>query len=718
MSGAGVVLDTNGLAISTATSNQTVPSVAYNGTNFLVVWQDLRNGTGNANIYGARVSGAGAVLDTNGLAISTAAGNQSFPSVTNNGTSFLVVWHDLRNGSSYSTYDIYGARVSATGGVLDSNGFVITNAIYNQSLPALAYNGTNFLVVWQDNRGGSHFDIYGARVSGTGSLVDAGGLAISTAANRQSSPSVAYNGTNFLVVWEDYRGGSGSDIYGARVNGSGGVIDTSGIVISAAAGNQFAPVVASNGASFLVAWQDFRGGGFSDIYGARVNGSGVVLDTSGIAISTAANHQAAPALAYDGTNFLVVWQDSRNGGFTDIYGARVSGAGVLLDSGGRALSTAADAQYSPAVAHDGTSFLVVWQDLRNGGADIYGARVSGAGTLLDANGLAITTATGAQASPAVAHDGTRFLVVWQDSRGGNTDIYGARMSGAGAVLDAGGLAISTASNHQSSPAVAHDGTNFLVVWEDLRGGGSDVYGARVSGAGAVLDSSGFALCADPVEEVQPALVSVGGRRALVVYRRFHASASTHSERVLARFVTNTLPVAVAQSTATDEDTAVALTLAGTDADGDGLTYSVLQLPTHGSLSGTPPNLTYQPVGSYHGPDSFTFRVNDGQADSALATVSLTVRSVNDAPEAVAQSAATDEDTSVALTLAGTDVDGDGLTYSVVQAPSHGTLSGTAPNLTYTPAADYHGPDSFTFRVNDGQADSATRHREPHLGTRQ
>ncbi|WP_309894624.1 Ig-like domain-containing protein [Archangium sp.] len=717
-SGTGEVFDPSGIAISTAANNQTVPAVAHNGTNFLVVWQDTRNGAANADIYGARVSSAGVLNETNGIAISNASGNQAFPSVANNGTSFMVAWHDLRSGNPYSIYKIYAARVNSAGTVGDTNGIIITNntgGMNSQSLPALAFDGTNFLVVWQDNRFGStfdkaagNFDIYGARVNTSGGVVDANGLRLSTAANRQASPSVAYNGTNFLVVWEDYRAGSDSDIYGARVNASGGVLDTSGIAISDEPGNQLSPVVSNNGTSFLVVWQDFRGGNFSDIYGARVSATGGVLDTSGIAISTAANHQAAPALDFDGTNFLVVWQDFRNGGVSDIYGARVSTGGTMVDTAatGQALSTAANAQYAPAVAHDGTNFLVVWQDLRNGGADVYGARMSSAGNLLDAMGLPISTVAGNQGSPSVAHDGTRFLVVWQDSRGGNADIYGTRLGADGSVLDTGGLAISTEANHQSSPSVTHDGTNFVVAWEDLRGDDSDIYGARVSGAGALLDSSAFAISADPVEEAQPALVSMGGRKSLVVYRRFHASANTHSERVLARFVSNTVPVATAQSASTNEDTSLALTLAGTDTDGDPLTYTVAQSPTRGTLSGTPPNLTYQPTGNYHGPDTFTFRVNDGLADSTVATVSLTVQPINDAPLAVSQNVSTDEDTALAITLAGTDVDGDTLTYTVVQAPTRGTLTGAAPNLTYTPSANYNGSDTFTFRVNDGQADSA------------
>ena len=170
---------------------------------------------------------------------------------------------------------------------------------------------------------------------------------------------------------------------------------------------------------------------------------------------------------------------------------------------------------------------------------------------------------------------------------------------------------------------------------------------------------------------------------------------------------NDAPVAYSQSVETDEDISVGITLSGADMDGDGLTYTVQAPPSHGTLSGTAPNLTYTPAANYNGSDSFTFKVNDGTGDSSPATVSITVTAVNDAPVATAQSVTTAEDTAKAITLSGTDVDGDGLTYTVQTSPLHGTLSGTAPNLTYTPAANYNGSDSFTFKVNDGTVDSST-----------
>ncbi|HJW31994.1 MAG TPA: Ig-like domain-containing protein [Holophagaceae bacterium] len=169
---------------------------------------------------------------------------------------------------------------------------------------------------------------------------------------------------------------------------------------------------------------------------------------------------------------------------------------------------------------------------------------------------------------------------------------------------------------------------------------------------------------------------------------------------------NDAPSALPMVVNTLEDAPVAVTLGGTDVEGQPLTYTVLEAPAHGTLSGTAPNLTYTPAANFSGHDAFTFKVNDGSADSASATVGLVVQAVNDAPVALPQALGTGEDTPLALQLAGTDVEGAPLTFQILQAPAHGTLSGTAPALVYTPAANYNGTDSFTFKVNDGQLDSA------------
>merc|ERR1711964_409372 len=129
----------------------------------------------------------------------------------------------------------------------------------------------------------------------------------------------------------------------------------------------------------------------------------------------------------------------------------------------------------------------------------------------------------------------------------------------------------------------------------------------------------------------------------------------------------------------------AITLSGSDSEGDNLTYTLATNPSQGTLSGTAPNLTYTPKSNFSGQDSFTFKVNDGNLDSPAATVAISVTAVNDAPVAGAQSVTVAEDSSNnAITLSGSDSEGDNLTYTLVTNPSQGTLSGTAPNLTYTP----------------------------------
>ena len=175
-------------------------------------------------------------------------------------------------------------------------------------------------------------------------------------------------------------------------------------------------------------------------------------------------------------------------------------------------------------------------------------------------------------------------------------------------------------------------------------------------------------------------------------------------------VPNNPPVASNQSVITNEDTAVPITLTATDPDGDPLTYSIVTPPANGILTGTAPNVTYTPNPNYNGPDSFTFKANDGKLDSNIATVSITVNPVNDAPVANPQSVETTQDTPVAITLTGSDVDGDILNFAIVANPLNGTFTpdlnfSSNGILTYTPNTSFIGLDSFTFKVNDGLVDS-------------
>ena len=92
-----------------------------------------------------------------------------------------------------------------------------------------------------------------------------------------------------------------------------------------------------------------------------MNQAGVVLDPAGIAIAATANNERSPSIAFDGTNYLVVWEDYRRGE-PDIFSARVSQSGTVLDPDGIAISIDIGDQYDPLVAFDGTNYLVVWEN--------------------------------------------------------------------------------------------------------------------------------------------------------------------------------------------------------------------------------------------------------------------------------------------------------------------------------------------------------------------
>jgi hypothetical protein len=159
-------------------------------------------------------------------------------------------------------------------------------------------------------------------------------------------------------------------------------------------------------------------------------------------------------------------------------------------------------------------------------------------------------------------------------------------------------------------------------------------------------------------------------------------------------------VADEQAIITDEDTSSSITLTASVGNGGAIVYNIAANPSHGTLSGTAPNLVYTPNADYHGTDSFTFNATYGAA-SVPATVSITVNPVNDLPVAVGQSVNTNEDTARAITLSASDRDGDALGYVIVSGPAHGALSGAGANLIYTPAANYNGSDGFSFKASDG-----------------
>jgi len=326
---------------------------------------------------------------------------------------------------------------------------------WSQYNPSVAFDGTNYLVAWE-NEIGRH--TRAARVSPDGKVLDHPPIAL--VSGWQSAvnvnPTVAFDGTNYLVVFMDLNYMCTPTVEGMRVSTDGIVIDSFGSF--GIAFTTTPPSIAFDGNNYLVLWSGWPPEG---VYGTRVTPGGVVLGSFVVATDYAEQY---PSVAFDGTNYLAVWQCSRNDS-GDIYGARVSPAGIVLDPSGIAISTAIDSQRLPTVAFDGTDYLVVWQDRRNGPEyDIYGTRVSPSGTVLDPAGIAISTATGNQCAPSVAFDGNNCVIAWEDERSGiSSDIYGAIMNTSGMIIDT--FAVSIQLGDQITPALAHGpGDQILVTY--------------------------------------------------------------------------------------------------------------------------------------------------------------------------------------------------------------------------------------------------------------
>ena len=587
------MLDGSGFVVSNASATQANPAVAFNGTLYLVAWEDSRNQTTTGvDLYGARVTTAGGVLDTAGLGLVQAASTQALPALARLGTQCVLAWQDLRSGE----LDIYAARLDPNGAVLDGAGVGVATVTGVQSTVAVASNGTNALLTWSDSRTA---DIIGARVSAGSALtvLDPSGFTVSRSANSETNPAVAFDGTNYLVVWQDNRG-SGFDLYGVRVSASGSVLDPAGFAISSANGHQRNPAVAFDGTNYLVSWEDTRLSAASDIYAARVSRTGSVLDANGLSICPRFGAQEHPAVAFDGVNYLVVWDDSSAGSSRDIYGTRVSTGGTVLDTAFVGISTDTSDQSSPAIAFDGTNYLVAWSDYRNNStSDVYGARVSRPGTVLDASGIQFAGGTESQTDAALAFDGTNYLLVWSDYQTfPSSNLAARRIRPTGTPVDSSPFTVSAAGGPAAALGRVHgDGVPRRVAGRPRRHGAGYLRGAghlgwRGDGWGWVhpFGERGQRESGGPGGGAGSGSAGgVPGDGHLAGQQRAAAEGA-----VAGGAGANTPPEALPQNLTTEEDVPLALELAGTDAETVNLTYTVVTAPLHGALTGTMPKLRY------------------------------------------------------------------------------------------------------------------------------
>jgi VCBS repeat-containing protein len=204
-----------------------------------------------------------------------------------------------------------------------------------------------------------------------------------------------------------------------------------------------------------------------------------------------------------------------------------------------------------------------------------------------------------------------------------------------------------------------------------------------------------------------------------------------SDAATVTITVDTPPVASNDGYRTAEDTPLTVAAPGvlandTDADGDPLTASLVAGPTHGTLTlHADGSFAYTPAANFNGSDAFTYKANDGRANSNTATVAVTVSEVNDPPTAAADQATLAANTSTVVDVTANDAPGpaneagQALAVGSVGQPAHGqaavvTGGADAGKVSYTPVADYAGPDAFTYTVcDDGTTDG---HADPKCDT--
>jgi hypothetical protein len=381
--------------------------------------------------------------------------------------------------------------------------FPVTEAAGVQGWPRIAHNSQDntFLVVWQSQAmPAADWNICGQMLAGYGAVLSGQAFCLTIPADQQY-PAVAYNSTHneFIVAWQDNNTANSSwDIKGQVITAGGAPTRTVFTIAtrpdpSGYASDQQNPAVTYNpdNDEYLVVWQDNWSAAYPyivphDIYGVRLSRSGAQLGSL-IAISVAANHQQNPAVVYDHSahRYMVVWEDSRSDGW-DIYGQRLGSDGTLIGNN-CALVTAAGEQRFPDLAYNSQDqvYLLTWQDHRGSDWDIYAERVQP--DCQPRPEFTISIVAGDQQLPAVVYSPQKneYLIVWQDKRGGeaNEDIYGQRVA-ANDTLQGSECPIAVTAGKQTAPGVGYNSQadEHLIVWQDNRAGvnNDDIYGQRVA----------------------------------------------------------------------------------------------------------------------------------------------------------------------------------------------------------------------------------------------
>jgi len=465
--------------------------------NFIIVWRDTRNG--NSDIYAQRFASDGSALGSN-FKVNNDIGSegQSNPSISvNSSGNYIIVWDDERNGYS----DIYAQLYSKDGTALESN-FKVNDdqGSDRQNYPSISVDGSgNFFIVWQDNRNGND-DIYAQRFACDGIALGSNfKVNDDQGSERQNYPSISADGSGYIIItWYDVRNSDG-DIYAQRYSGDGTTLGTNFQVNDdiVSAWQCYPSISADGSGNFIISWIDARNDNI-DIYVQRYSSNGIALGINYMVNDDqGSERQNYPSISADDSgNFIITWQDGRNI-YTegDIYAQRYSNDGTALENNFKVNDDiGSEGQGSAAISVDDSgNFIIVWDDERNGfeNGDIYAQRYSMDGIAQGSNFKVNDDQDYThQSSPSFSMDGSgNFIITWEDGRNGTSDIYAQRYSSDGTVQGSNfKVNNDQLDESQTQPCISVDDSgNFIIAWVDREN--DDIYAQRYSSDGTAQGSN-------------------------------------------------------------------------------------------------------------------------------------------------------------------------------------------------------------------------------------
>lgn len=413
-------------------SEQSSSSIDGDGNgNYVITWKDERNGS-NFDIF-AQIYLNDSTPASDNFKVNDDGGTvtQYRPAIAvAPNLNFVITWIDKRNGYEW---DIYAQRFSNDGTALGNN-FKVNEEPGNeeQEHPSVSIDSLgNFVIIWADEKNGD-WDIYGQRYSADGTALS-GNFKI----NDDTGNTLQYwptcncdkNG-NFIVSWVDKRYYDDYDIYAQRFLADGSPIGNNFLVNDDAGYfTQLRPDIniEENG-NFIIAWEDERNEDWN-IYAQRYLSDGTTIgENFKINDDTPDTDQRNASISSDlAGNFVISWQDDRND-YSDIYAQRFLNNGNPTGNNFKVNDTTSDTyEYNADLVSDKSgNFMIAWDDHRNGNeGDIYAQSYLSNGTATGVN-VRVNDDEGSknQWSPAIAVAGNdNFIVTWVDYRDEDDNIY-------------------------------------------------------------------------------------------------------------------------------------------------------------------------------------------------------------------------------------------------------------------------------------------------------